>query len=79
MQRAPALTAPLLVLHGTDDRLIPIEGSRRLVRCIGIGRRAAEGVSRAVPRVFQQAGAQPGGDDAGRAVVGQADLSPALH
>ncbi len=34
-RRAPALTAPLLVLHGTDDRLIPIEGSRRLVECVG--------------------------------------------
>jgi alpha-beta hydrolase superfamily lysophospholipase len=34
-QRAPALTAPLLVVHGTDDRLIPLEGSRRLVKCVG--------------------------------------------
>jgi alpha-beta hydrolase superfamily lysophospholipase len=34
-RRAPALTAPLLVVHGTDDRLIPIEGSRRLVECVG--------------------------------------------
>ena len=30
-QRAPALTAPLLVVHGSEDRLIPVEGSRRLV------------------------------------------------
>ncbi|MDT5222968.1 MAG: hypothetical protein QOG19_375, partial [Mycobacterium sp.] len=34
-QRAPALTAPLLVVHGTGDRLIPLEGSRRLVKCVG--------------------------------------------
>ncbi|OBK20404.1 alpha/beta hydrolase [Mycobacterium asiaticum] len=34
-QRAPALTAPMLVVHGTGDTLIPIEGSRRLVQCVG--------------------------------------------
>jgi alpha-beta hydrolase superfamily lysophospholipase len=34
-QRAPALTAPLLVVHGSDDRLIPADGSRRLVECVG--------------------------------------------
>ena len=34
-QRAPALTAPLLVVHGSDDRLIPVDGSRRLVDCVG--------------------------------------------
>jgi alpha-beta hydrolase superfamily lysophospholipase len=34
-RRAPALTAPLLVVHGSDDRLIPIDGSRRLVECVG--------------------------------------------
>ncbi|MEY8018522.1 alpha/beta hydrolase [Mycobacterium servetii] len=34
-QRAPALTAPLLVVHGSDDRLIPVAGSRRLVECAG--------------------------------------------
>jgi alpha-beta hydrolase superfamily lysophospholipase len=34
-QRAPALTAPLLVVHGSDDRLIPIAGSRRLVESVG--------------------------------------------
>jgi alpha-beta hydrolase superfamily lysophospholipase len=33
--RAPALTAPLLVVHGSDDRLIPVAGSRRLVDCVG--------------------------------------------
>ncbi|MDY6872179.1 MAG: alpha/beta hydrolase [Actinomycetota bacterium] len=30
-QRAAAVTAPLLVVHGEKDRLIPVEGSHRLV------------------------------------------------
>lgn len=34
-RRAPALTAPLLVVHGTADRLIPIAGSRKLIECVG--------------------------------------------
>lgn len=34
-QRAPALTAPLLVVHGSEDRLISVDGSRRLVECVG--------------------------------------------
>jgi alpha-beta hydrolase superfamily lysophospholipase len=34
-QRAPSLTAPLLVVHGSDDRLIPVEGSRRLGEAVG--------------------------------------------
>jgi len=34
-QRATALTAPLLVVHGSDDRLIPVEGSRQLVEAVG--------------------------------------------
>ncbi len=34
-RRAPALTAPLLVVHGGDDRLVPVDGSRRLVECVG--------------------------------------------
>lgn len=34
-QRAPALTVPLLVVHGSDDRLIPVAGARRLVDCVG--------------------------------------------
>jgi len=33
-QRASAITAPLLVVHGEGDRLIPVEGSRRLVECV---------------------------------------------
>jgi alpha-beta hydrolase superfamily lysophospholipase len=34
-QRAGAITAPLLVVHGSDDQLIPAEGSERLVECAG--------------------------------------------
>lgn len=34
-QRASAITAPLLVVHGEGDSLIPVEGSRRLVECVG--------------------------------------------
>jgi alpha-beta hydrolase superfamily lysophospholipase len=34
-QRAPALTAPLLVVHGGQDKLIPVKGSRRLMEFVG--------------------------------------------
>jgi alpha-beta hydrolase superfamily lysophospholipase len=34
-QRAGALTAPLLVIHGEQDKLIPVAGSRQLVECVG--------------------------------------------
>ncbi|MGH3675143.1 MAG: lysophospholipase [Mycobacterium sp.] len=34
-QRAPALTAPLLIVHGEQDKLIPVQGSRHLVECVG--------------------------------------------
>jgi alpha-beta hydrolase superfamily lysophospholipase len=33
--RAASLTAPLLVVHGGQDKLIPVAGSRRLVECVG--------------------------------------------
>jgi acylglycerol lipase len=33
-QRAAALTAPLLVVHGAEDRLISVDGSRRLVGAV---------------------------------------------
>ncbi|KAA8967497.1 alpha/beta hydrolase [Mycobacterium sp.] len=33
-QRAAALTAPLLVVHGSADRLVSVEGSRRLVEAV---------------------------------------------
>jgi alpha-beta hydrolase superfamily lysophospholipase len=34
-QRAKAITKPLLVVHGADDRLIPAAGSELLVDCVG--------------------------------------------
>lgn len=34
-RRAASLTAPLLVVHGEQDGLVPVEGSRRLVACVG--------------------------------------------
>jgi alpha-beta hydrolase superfamily lysophospholipase len=34
-QRAAALTAPLLVVHGGQDKLIPVDGSRRLIEGVG--------------------------------------------
>jgi alpha-beta hydrolase superfamily lysophospholipase len=34
-QRAAAITAPLLVVHGDHDRLIPVDGSKKLVDCVG--------------------------------------------
>jgi len=34
-QRAAAITAPLLVVHGEDDKLVPVAGSRKLVECVG--------------------------------------------
>ena len=34
-KRAAAITAPLLVVHGEADRLIPVQGSRRLLECVG--------------------------------------------
>lgn len=34
-QRAHAITAPLLVVHGGQDKLVPAPGSERLVECVG--------------------------------------------
>ena len=34
-QRAGALTAPLLVVHGEQDKLIHVGGSKHLVECVG--------------------------------------------
>lgn len=33
-QRASALTAPLLVVHGEQDKLIPVAGSHHLLECV---------------------------------------------
>jgi alpha-beta hydrolase superfamily lysophospholipase len=34
-QRAAALTAPLLVVHGSEDSLIDVDGSRQVVEAVG--------------------------------------------
>jgi alpha-beta hydrolase superfamily lysophospholipase len=34
-QRAAALTAPLLVVHGVQDRLVDVSGSRKLIEMVG--------------------------------------------
>jgi alpha-beta hydrolase superfamily lysophospholipase len=34
-QRAAALRSPMLVVHGSEDRLIAVDGSRRLVEAVG--------------------------------------------
>jgi alpha-beta hydrolase superfamily lysophospholipase len=34
-QRAAALTAPLLVVHGSEDRLVSVDGSRHVVGAVG--------------------------------------------
>jgi alpha-beta hydrolase superfamily lysophospholipase len=34
-RRAASLTAPLLVVHGSQDKLIPVAGSERLLECVG--------------------------------------------
>ena len=34
-QKAASITAPLLVVHRDQDKLIPVEGSKRLVECVG--------------------------------------------
>jgi alpha-beta hydrolase superfamily lysophospholipase len=34
-RRAGALTAPLLVVHGEQDKLIPVGGSKHLIECVG--------------------------------------------
>ena len=34
-QRASALTAPLLIVHGEQDKLVPVQGSQHLVECVG--------------------------------------------
>jgi alpha-beta hydrolase superfamily lysophospholipase len=33
-QRAAVLTAPLLVVHGEQDKLIPVDGSHHLLECV---------------------------------------------
>ena len=34
-QHASAPTAPLLIVHGEQDKLVPVQGSQHLVECVG--------------------------------------------
>ena len=54
-QRASALAAPLLVVHGEKDRLVPVDGSHHLVDCV-----AAEDVHLKVyPELFHEVFNEP--------------------
>jgi len=54
-QRASALAAPLLVVHGEKDRLVPVDGSHHLVDCV-----AAEDVHLKVyPDLFHEVFNEP--------------------
>jgi alpha-beta hydrolase superfamily lysophospholipase len=54
-QRAHSLTAPLLVLHGSGDRLIPVEGSETLVECV----RSADVHLKVYPGLFHEVFNEP--------------------
>jgi alpha-beta hydrolase superfamily lysophospholipase len=54
-QRAPALTAPLLVVHGSDDALIPVDGSRQLVQAVG----SSDVELKVYPRLFHEVFNEP--------------------
>ena len=51
---APAFTLPVLVLHGSDDRMVPPAGSRAFAGARGIARQAADRVSRRLPRAVRR-------------------------
>lgn len=54
-QRASALTAPLLVVHGEQDKLIPVAGSERLVECAG----SADVALKVYPELFHEVFNEP--------------------
>lgn len=53
-RRAPALTAPLLVVHGEQDRLIPLAGSHRLVDAVGTADAELKGYPGLYHEVFNE-------------------------
>ena len=59
-QRAAALTAPLLVVHGEQDKLIPVQGSRHLMECVGSNDAATQGLPGALSRGVQRTRARRG-------------------
>ncbi len=54
-QRASALTAPLLVVHGEQDKLIPVAGSERLVECVG----SADVALKVYPQLYHEVFNEP--------------------
>lgn len=54
-RRARTITAPLLVVHGEDDRLVPAAGSRRLVECVG----STDVELKIYPRLFHEVFNEP--------------------
>jgi alpha-beta hydrolase superfamily lysophospholipase len=63
--RAEHITTPLLVLHGTDDRVIPIQGTRAVFPRIGSADKTfveLEGAFHALPIDFE-------GDEVGRGIA----------
>ena len=54
-QRAAALTAPLLIVHGGQDKLIPVDGSRRLLECVG----AADANLKVYPELYHEVFNEP--------------------
>ena len=58
-QRAAALTAPLLVVHGGQDKLIPVEGSRRLMECVGAGGASLDASLKVYPELYHEVFNEP--------------------
>ena len=54
-RRASALTAPLLVVHGGQDKLIPVAGSERLVECVG----SADATLKVYPELYHEVFNEP--------------------
>lgn len=58
-QRAAALTAPLLVVHGEDDRLVGVAGSRKLMEHVG----STDATLKAYPHLFHEVFNEPERDE----------------
>lgn len=54
-RRAAALTAPLLIVHGENDGLVPVAGSRRLADCAG----SADVTLRVYPGLYHEVFNEP--------------------
>lgn len=58
-QRAASLSAPLLVVHGEADSLIPVAGSKRLVECVG----SSDVTLKVYPELFHEVFNEPERDE----------------